>query len=98
MSVTVALLYRHTARLDRRRPFLDLAADEALEVGRIGAIGAHQVGTNCLPARLQRRHIHSLDGGVVKLADDRLWCLAREEQPDPIVGLESGKPLVLRSR
>jgi hypothetical protein len=34
----------------------------------------------------------------VQLADDRLWGLAREEQADPIVGLESGKPLFLRSR
>src|SRR5262249_36500677 len=76
------------ARLERRRPLLDLALDEAAEVfGRHAVVGG-DLGAHRLQALANRRRLGGADDSGVELLDDRLGRALGQKHRAPGIGFE----------
>jgi hypothetical protein len=62
------------ARLDRTRPFVDLARNERAEILGGAALGWDQIAADLFQPLPYERHSHRGDRGMVELLDDRSRC------------------------
>src|SRR5215472_6671654 len=97
-SSTLPLVDHDAARLDRARPFLDLARHEFAEVIARASLGRHDVGADLGEPLPDDGRVQGLDRRRIELAHDRIGSALGQEDRIPGIGVESRKPLLLRGR
>src|SRR5882757_11383256 len=85
----------HPARLDRPRPFVDLARHELAEIVGRAFVRRRDRRAEALEPFLHGQRVHRRHGGGVELGDDGSGCAFGQEDRAPGVGLDVG-PLLAR--